>query len=220
MLWSRCQQREGASSRAAVSRCDHALHIRPPATRRHRTHAGRQAKWSRRKQGRGRGFEGCLRHQALMPFMFASLQHGGTVRTTGVSQWSRGASRGEGAGSRGVASRCVHALHIRPPATRRHRTHAGRQPMEPAPRAGQRARVRGLWRHVASMCTMPSMPSMFAILQHAEAPHARRVSANGAGATAGSGRGFEGCGVTVPSCPACSQTCNTRRNRTHEWGQP
>ena len=180
---------------------------------------------------------GLWHHDATMPSMFALLQHGGTARTPGVSQWRRrpeqgrgrrfegccftlrscppcsrtcnteapharrasangaGASRGEGAGSRAVASPCDHALHVRVAATRRHRTHAQCQPMETAPRAGERARVRGLWHHDANM------PFMFALLQHGGTARTQGVSQWSRRPEQGRGRSFEGCCVTLRSCP-------------------
>eukprot|EP00964_Phaeocystis_antarctica_P053777 scaffold31588_cov64-Phaeocystis_antarctica.AAC.4 len=52
---------------------------------------------------------------------------------------------------------------------------------------------------------------MFALLQH-EASQAREASDGRAGAS-GAGRGFEACGVTGRSSPACSLPCNTRHRR-------
>eukprot|EP00964_Phaeocystis_antarctica_P153905 scaffold122350_cov39-Phaeocystis_antarctica.AAC.1 len=52
---------------------------------------------------------------------------------------------------------------------------------------------------------------MFASLQH-ETPQAREASDERAGAS-GAGRGFEACGVTRRSSPACSRSCNTRHRR-------
>eukprot|EP00964_Phaeocystis_antarctica_P029873 scaffold16842_cov42-Phaeocystis_antarctica.AAC.1 len=70
---------------------------------------------------------------------------------------------------------------------------------------GHRARVRGLWRHLASI------PCMLAILQH-ETSQVREASDERAGAS-GAGRGFEACGVTGRPSPACSRSCNTRHCR-------
>ena len=96
--------------------------------------------WSRRQQGRGRGFEGCGGHRANMPFMFALLQHGGTARTQGVSQWSRrqqGRGRGfEGCGGHDALMPSMFAP-LQHGGTARTQ---GVSQMEPAP-AGERVRV-------------------------------------------------------------------------------
>ena len=114
---------------------------------------------------------GLLRYDALMPSMFAYLQHGGIARTQGISQ------------------------------------------MEPA-LAGERARVRELLRHLALM------PSMFANLQHGGTTRTPGVS-QWSRRQQGRGRGFEGCCVTLPACPACSRTCNTEaphaRRASGQW---
>eukprot|EP00964_Phaeocystis_antarctica_P069593 scaffold42307_cov38-Phaeocystis_antarctica.AAC.1 len=68
-----------------------------------------------------------------------------------------------------------------------------------------RGQVRGLWRHKAFI------PCMLAFLQH-ETLQAREASDDRAGAS-GAGRGFEACGVTWRSSPACSHPCNTRHRR-------
>ena len=49
------------------------------------------------------------------------------------------------------------------------------------------------------------------ILQH-ETSHTRKASDERAGAS-GAGRGFEACGVTRPSSPACTRTYSTRHRR-------
>ena len=146
--------------------------------------------------------QGLWRHMAFIPCIFAYLQHE-TSQAREASDESAGASgAGRGFEACGVTGRpspaCSRTCNTR------HRRHASASDKRAAA-SGARARVRGLWRHEASILCMQAS-------QQHETSQAREASDERAGAS-GAGRGFKACGVTWRSSPACSHTCNTRHRR-------
>ena len=139
--------------------------------------------------------------------MFVNLQHGAIARTRPSA--NRAGASGEGRGFEARKLSRLPCAACSRPCNTRHRTHAGRQPLEPAP-AGRGAGSRPV-----------NSPGVHVL--HIREPATRgiagtRASAKGAGAS-GERRGFVCRRLTGRSCAACSRLCNTRQ-RTHARCQP
>ena len=106
---------QGAGSRPVGSRGLHLLHVGKPATRGTARTPG-VSQWSQRQRERAR-VRGLWLHEVYIPCMFALLQHE-TSQAHERRQMHEPAPVGQGADSRPVASRGVHPLHVRIPATR------------------------------------------------------------------------------------------------------
>ena len=134
--------------------------------------------------------------------MFAFLQH--ETSQARERQMNEPAPVGQGAGSRPVASRGVHPLHVGIPATR-DITAARRQKNELVPVG-----------HCASSRPVAS-PGVHPL--HVRPPATRDIAGtrgrqmNETSPVSGEGRGFEACGVTGRPSPACWLACNTRHRR-------